>query len=88
MCPQNSVVGSSEEPSPQSLNFTGGMVGSQEFPLRNSHEILQKSEILKIVRKNLMEKNKCLELSIEAGEDKRATRCMRISLKRGIHGDS
>lgn len=33
--------------------------------------MLQKREILKIVRNNLMEKkNKCLELSIEVGEDK------------------
>lgn len=43
------------------MNFIRGVVGSKEFPLKNSNEMLKNkkqksSKILKVVRKILMEK--------------------------------
>ena len=66
------------------------MENSEDLPLNISHETLQQSKILKVIRKNLVEK--CLELFKEISDDKgnymKFHGQVSKNLKLGIHEDS
>ena len=71
------------------MSFVHGIVDSQDLPLNISRETLQKSQILKVIKKNVVKKLLKTLIELSAEDDKYSTFYEQFSknIKLGIHED-